>query len=141
MVPLPSTPGNALCFPDQTTLPVNTVLGVTLAKGAHPIDCFDNLYFMAIARIHQVKYGPFFEHSSQLYSIATHVQSWAKVNKGLFEMYQASHGRNSPPDHIHTVAVGRGFGQTCGRTTSTSRRVDRVGSLDIAARLPRHPRS
>jgi serine/threonine-protein phosphatase 2A activator len=75
---------------DQTTIPVNATLGVKLAKGTHPIDSFDNLYFMAIARIHQVKYGPFFEHSSQLYSIAAHVQSWAKVNKGLFEMYQAS---------------------------------------------------
>ncbi|KAN0092526.1 hypothetical protein V8E55_003310 [Tylopilus felleus] len=74
---------------DQTIIPVNAVLGVKPAKDAHPIDSFDNLYFMAIARIHQVKYGPFFEHSSQLYSIATHVQSWAKVNKGLFEMYQA----------------------------------------------------
>ncbi|KAF8547933.1 Phosphotyrosyl phosphatase activator [Imleria badia] len=74
---------------DQTTIPVNAILGVKLAKGAHPIDSFDNLYFMSIARIDQVKYGPFFEHSSQLYSIATHVQSWAKVNKGLFEMYQA----------------------------------------------------
>ncbi|KAH0833365.1 hypothetical protein J3R83DRAFT_12466 [Lanmaoa asiatica] len=84
------SPGNAFCLLDQTTIPVNAVLGVKLAKDAHPIDSFDNLYFMAIARIHQVKYGPFFEHSSQLYSIATHVQSWAKVNKGLFEMYQAS---------------------------------------------------
>lgn len=49
---------------------------------------YDNLYLLAVARIHRVKVGPFFEHSSQLYSIATHVQSWAKVNKGLFEMYQ-----------------------------------------------------
>ena len=82
-----SAPSNV--FLDQTTIPVNAILGVKLSQGADPIDSFDNLYFMAIARIHQVKYGPFFEHSSQLYSIATHVQSWAKVNKGLFEMYQA----------------------------------------------------
>ncbi|KAF9231370.1 hypothetical protein BU15DRAFT_90933 [Melanogaster broomeanus] len=54
----------------------------------HPMDSLDNLYFMSIARIQQVKIGPFFEHSSQLYSIATHVQNWGKVNKGLFEMYQ-----------------------------------------------------
>ncbi|KAG6369883.1 hypothetical protein JVT61DRAFT_7940 [Boletus reticuloceps] len=74
---------------DQTMVPVNAVLGIKIPKGAHPVDSFDNLYFMAIARIHQVKCGPFFEHSSQLYSIATHVQRWAKVNKGLFEMYQA----------------------------------------------------
>lgn len=69
------------------------------------MDGFDNLYFMAIARIHQVKYGPFFEHSSQLHSIATHVQSWAKVNKGLFEMYQAGHHHVSrfPAAFTHIV--------------------------------------
>lgn len=76
-------------------MPVNAVLDVKLVNGTHPMDSFDNLYFMAIARIHQVKYGPFFEHSSQLYSIATHVQSWAKVNKGLFEMYQVSQPHSS----------------------------------------------
>jgi len=70
---------------DQTTVPVNGVLGIS----AEDPMANDNLYFMAVARIQRVKVGPFFEHSSQLYSIATHVQSWAKVNKGLFEMYQA----------------------------------------------------
>ncbi|KAF9219430.1 Phosphotyrosyl phosphatase activator [Gyrodon lividus] len=73
---------------DQTAIPVSAVLDVKLAKDEHPMDRFDNLYFMSIARIHQVKYGPFFEHSSQLYTIATQVQNWGKVNKGLFEMYQ-----------------------------------------------------
>ncbi|KAH9948579.1 Phosphotyrosyl phosphatase activator [Amylocystis lapponica] len=48
-----------------------------------------NLYFMSIMRIHQVKHGPFHEHSSQLYSIATGVASWTKVNSGLFKMYEA----------------------------------------------------
>ncbi|KIK96289.1 hypothetical protein PAXRUDRAFT_826123 [Paxillus rubicundulus Ve08.2h10] len=73
---------------DQTAIPVSDVLDVTLAMDEHPMDRFDNLYFMSIARIKQVKYGPFFEHSSQLHSIATQVQNWGKVNKGLFEMYQ-----------------------------------------------------
>lgn len=41
-------------------------------------------------RIHKVKYGPFHEHSSQLYSIATGVPNWAKVNSGLFKMYEVS---------------------------------------------------
>lgn len=95
------------CLLDQTTIPVNAILGVKLAKGAHPIDSFDNLYFMAIARIHQVKYGPFFEHSSQLYSIAAHVQSWAKVNKGLFEMYQASQQHASRVSIVFTHACYR----------------------------------
>ncbi|KIJ62974.1 hypothetical protein HYDPIDRAFT_93620 [Hydnomerulius pinastri MD-312] len=48
-----------------------------------------NLYFMSIDRIHKLKTGPFHEHSSQLYSIATGVPNWEKVNKGLFKMYEA----------------------------------------------------
>lgn len=47
-----------------------------------------NLYFMCIKRIHEVKKGPFHEHSSQLYSIATGVPNWGKVNGGLFKMYE-----------------------------------------------------
>jgi len=39
-------------------------------------------------RIHDVKRGPFFEHSSQLFSIATGVPNWTKVNSGLFKMYR-----------------------------------------------------
>lgn len=44
---------------------------------------------MCIKRIHEVKKGPFHEHSSQLYSIATGVPNWGKVNGGLFKMYEA----------------------------------------------------
>jgi len=44
---------------------------------------------MSIMRIYEVKHGPFHEHSSQLYSIAVGVQFWAKVNSGLFKMYEA----------------------------------------------------
>ncbi|KAG8894963.1 Serine/threonine-protein phosphatase 2A activator 1, partial [Tulasnella sp. 403] len=47
-----------------------------------------NLYFLAINRIHKCKTGPFYEHSSQLYNIATGVQTWWKVNQGLFTMYE-----------------------------------------------------
>jgi len=43
---------------------------------------------MAIMRIHNVKYGPFHEHSSQLYSIAAGVPNWGKVNSGLFKMFE-----------------------------------------------------
>lgn len=49
-----------------------------------------NLYFISISRIHEVKFGPFHEHSSQLYSIATGVPRWSKVNSGLFKMYEVS---------------------------------------------------
>ncbi|CAK5262917.1 unnamed protein product, partial [Mycena citricolor] len=66
---------------DQTAVPVSAVL--------HPPLRESNLYFMSIMRIHQVKRGPFHEHSSQLHSIATGVPNWAKVNSGLFKMYEA----------------------------------------------------
>ncbi|KAJ7887574.1 PTPA-domain-containing protein [Mycena olivaceomarginata] len=66
---------------DQTDIPVSAVL--------HPPLPATNLYFMSITRIHQVKHGPFHEHSSQLHSIATGVPNWAKVNSGLFKMYEA----------------------------------------------------
>jgi serine/threonine-protein phosphatase 2A activator len=65
---------------DQTDIPVSAVL--------HPPLPATNLYFMSITRIHQVKHGPFHEHSSQLHSIATGVPNWAKVNSGLFKMYE-----------------------------------------------------
>ncbi|OCH89595.1 Phosphotyrosyl phosphatase activator [Obba rivulosa] len=66
---------------DQSEIPVSSIL--------HPPLPPTNLYFMQIMRIHEVKHGPFHEHSSQLYSIATGVISWAKVNSGLFKMYEA----------------------------------------------------
>ncbi|KAI0926334.1 hypothetical protein AcV5_008826 [Taiwanofungus camphoratus] len=66
---------------DQTEIPVSVVL--------HPPLPPTNLYFMSIMRIHEVKHGPFHEHSSQLYSIAAGVASWVKVNSGLFKMYEA----------------------------------------------------
>ncbi|KIJ52464.1 hypothetical protein M422DRAFT_26057 [Sphaerobolus stellatus SS14] len=48
-----------------------------------------NLYFISIMRVHQLKNGPFYEHSSQLYSIANGVSKWSKVNSGMFKMYEA----------------------------------------------------
>ncbi|KAK0199408.1 hypothetical protein DFS33DRAFT_1400722, partial [Desarmillaria ectypa] len=66
---------------DQTEIPVSAVLRPPLPP--------TNLYFMSIMRIHQVKHGPFHEHSSQLYSIAIGVPNWGKVNTGLFKMYEA----------------------------------------------------
>ncbi|KAJ7595266.1 hypothetical protein C8J56DRAFT_852365 [Mycena floridula] len=66
---------------DQQFIPVSAVLAPSLPP--------TNLYFMSIRRIHQVKQGPFHEHSSQLHSIATGVPHWAKVNSGLFKMYEA----------------------------------------------------
>ncbi|KAI0259097.1 hypothetical protein BC834DRAFT_1019732 [Gloeopeniophorella convolvens] len=66
---------------DQIEIPVSAIL--------HPPLPPTNLYFLSIMRIHEVKHGPFHEHSSQLYSIATGVATWRKVNSGLFKMYEA----------------------------------------------------
>jgi len=55
----------------------------------HPPLPVTNLYFMSIMRIHQLKHGPFHEHSSQLFSIARGVAKWSKVNSGMLKMYEA----------------------------------------------------
>ena len=70
---------------DQKEIPVSAVLRPPLPP--------TNLYFMSIMRIHDVKSGPFHEHSSQLHSIATGVQYWNKVHSGLFKMYEVRLGR------------------------------------------------
>lgn len=46
-----------------------------------------NMYFSAIHFINEVKTGPFWEHSQQLYSISGITQGWGKINKGLLKMY------------------------------------------------------
>ncbi|KAF9500020.1 Phosphotyrosyl phosphatase activator [Pleurotus eryngii] len=61
---------------------------ISVAAVLHPPLPATNLYFMSIMRIHEVKRGPFHEHSSQLYAIATGVPNWRKVNSGLFKMYE-----------------------------------------------------
>ncbi|TEB31594.1 serine/threonine-protein phosphatase 2A activator 1 [Coprinellus micaceus] len=66
---------------DQADVPVNAVLRTPLPG--------TNLYFLSISRIHQVKNGPFHEHSSSLHAIAVSVPNWGKVNSGLFKMYEA----------------------------------------------------
>ncbi|KIK42674.1 hypothetical protein CY34DRAFT_132556 [Suillus luteus UH-Slu-Lm8-n1] len=66
---------------DQTVITVASVLNPPLPQ--------NNLYFMSIMRVHQVKHGPFYEHSSQLHSIAVGVPNWGKVHSGLFKMYEA----------------------------------------------------
>lgn len=97
-IPQSLQPLNALkSSKDQTEIPVSAIL--------HPPLPPTNLYFLSISRIHQVKQGPFFEHSSQLYSIATGVQYWSKVNSGLFKMYEVcgSHDAISPYPNLSDV--------------------------------------
>ncbi|GAA6049131.1 hypothetical protein JCM3770_003901 [Rhodotorula araucariae] len=47
------------------------------------------LFLSSILHIHTLKRGPFAEHSPLLHQIATTVPSFAKVAKGLWEMYRA----------------------------------------------------
>ncbi|KAJ0419457.1 rotamase PTPA-1 [Aspergillus carlsbadensis] len=49
----------------------------------------ENLYFSAIGFIHDVKRGPFWEHSPMLYDISGIQAGWAKINKGMIKMYNA----------------------------------------------------
>lgn len=44
------------------------------------------IFHAAVAFIHQVKRGPFAEHSNQLWNISG-VDDWAKINSGLYKMY------------------------------------------------------
>lgn len=44
------------------------------------------MFHAAILHIHNVKNGPFAEHSNQLWNISG-VEEWSKVNKGLLRMY------------------------------------------------------
>lgn len=46
-----------------------------------------NFYCQAIDFIFHVKSGPFSEHSSMLYDVASTVQTWSKVQSGLLKMY------------------------------------------------------
>ncbi|KAJ2780997.1 Serine/threonine-protein phosphatase 2A activator [Coemansia javaensis] len=46
------------------------------------------LYLQAVRFVLEMKHGPFFEHSRQLYDISG-VPAWEKVNRGLGKMYRA----------------------------------------------------
>ena len=57
------------------------------AKAARHKDA--NMYFSAISFIHEVKKGPFWEHSPMLYDISGVRGGWGKINKGMVKMYNA----------------------------------------------------
>ena len=46
----------------------------------------DYMFYSAINFIHEVKKGPFAEHSNQLWNISG-VDDWSKINRGLLNMY------------------------------------------------------
>lgn len=99
---------DVLVFVDQNEVPVSAIL--------HPSLPPTNLYFLLIMRIHEVKRGPFHEHSSQLHSIATGVTAWKKVNSGLFKMYEV---RRTTPDAVRQLKR-RGLGIVIRRRSSES---------------------
>lgn len=117
-------------LPDQREITVSAVL--------HPPLPPTNLYFMSITRIHAVKSGPFHEHSSQLYSIATGVQYWTKVHTGLFKMYEVRPVQIGVlVSHRLTYRIrlkGRSTRKTCGGPTHTSRRPARMGPTTRSTR-------
>ncbi|KAH7827251.1 phosphatase 2A activator [Monocercomonoides exilis] len=67
-----------------TAYPVNSVLDARIVQQLKD----DYLYYDAISYIMQVKSGPFNEHSPILYSVASDVQKWEKVNYGMFKMFR-----------------------------------------------------
>jgi hypothetical protein len=81
---------------------------------------------MSIMRVHQVKHGPFYEHSSQLHSIAVGVPNWGKVHNGLFKMYEVIVTLHSPCQAI-SLYSGRSSGQEGGSSASTPGRSDGMG--------------
>ena len=48
-----------------------------------------NMYFSAIGFIHDVKTGPFWEHSPILFDISGIKDGWGKINKGMIKMFNA----------------------------------------------------
>ena len=48
-----------------------------------------NMYFSAIGFIHDVKKGPFWEHSPILFDVSGIKDGWGKINKGMIKMFNA----------------------------------------------------
>ncbi|KAH8666610.1 rotamase PTPA-1 [Xylariales sp. PMI_506] len=48
-----------------------------------------NMYFSAVGFINDVKKGPFWEHSSVLWSITSVPAGWGKINLGMIRMFKA----------------------------------------------------
>ncbi|KAJ2722227.1 Serine/threonine-protein phosphatase 2A activator [Coemansia sp. Benny D115] len=79
---LPFYFGSAQFIGTPTTPAASLDEGLIAKEGA------EYLYLQAIRFIMDMKNGPFFEHSRQLYDISG-VPRWTKVNQGLGKMYKA----------------------------------------------------
>lgn len=78
---LPFVWGSAQLVNHQTITPANFH---ELSEAETHSETF--MFHAAVRFIHQVKSGPFFEHSNQLWNISA-VENWSKVNRGLLMMY------------------------------------------------------
>ncbi|KLO17362.1 PTPA-domain-containing protein [Schizopora paradoxa] len=112
---------------ERTDIPVSSVLRRPLPP--------TNLYYLSVSRIHEVKSGPFHEHSSQLYSIATGVPNWMKVNSGLFKMYEAEVlGKRVVVQHIPVGGLLEWDSDTNSETKQPS--IDELKSSPAPLRAP-----
>ncbi|KAF9262490.1 Phosphotyrosyl phosphatase activator [Marasmius fiardii PR-910] len=117
---------------DQEEIPVSAVLRPPLPP--------NNLYFMSIMRVHDVKHGPFHEHSSQLHSIAVGVPNWSKVNAGLFKMYEAEVlGKRVVVQHIPLGGLLEWSNDHTG--TASSRATTTSHSLNVSSPTVFHNRA
>uniref|UniRef100_A0A915DKT7 Serine/threonine-protein phosphatase 2A activator n=1 Tax=Ditylenchus dipsaci TaxID=166011 RepID=A0A915DKT7_9BILA len=79
----------------------------------------ENLFFSAIQFINETKTGPFYEHSNQLYNISA-VQTWEKINEGMFKMYEGEVLKKFPVvqhflfGSIFSIKERTGFDETAG---------------------------
>ncbi|CAL4161987.1 unnamed protein product, partial [Meganyctiphanes norvegica] len=74
----------------SSQLHMNPKISPELFTNERIVDEFaeEYLFLGCIKFIMAVKTGPFAEHSNQLWNISG-VQSWTKINQGLFKMYKA----------------------------------------------------
>ncbi|KAJ5720586.1 Serine/threonine-protein phosphatase 2A activator 1 [Penicillium malachiteum] len=76
-------------IPEEGSLPGAPDPGGVAKANAVERERKTNMYFSAVGFIHDVKKGPFWEHSPMLYDISGIRAGWGKINKGMVKMYNA----------------------------------------------------
>lgn len=87
-IPDPDTDPPTLT-PTSGSLPSAPDPNIVTKRNLVEIEATHNLYFSAILFIHDIKRGPFWEHSPMLFDISGIKDGWGKINKGLIKMYDA----------------------------------------------------
>lgn len=75
--------------PTSGSLPSSPNPSIVTKRNLVEKEATHNLYFSAILFIHNIKRGPFWEHSPMLFDISGIKDGWGKINKGLIKMYDA----------------------------------------------------